>query len=511
MKRAGFALSMVLAFAAVHAQAEVKLHGLFTDNMVLQRDAPIPVWGWANDGETVTVVFRGQSVAAQAQDGSWKAILDPAPAGGPHELSVQSNEHNVTLTNVMVGEVWVCSGQSNMEWSVANSANAEAEIENAHHPNIRLFTAPRQVAGAPQEDVEGRWSECSPSTVRGFSAVAYYFGRDLQHALGVPIGLIHSSWGGTPAEAWTPVEYLEAKEMYEPILERWRADLQRFPSQLSQLEDNYMQWVRNAERAEREGRPVPGYPSLPNDPRRSHWRPAGLFNAMIAPLTSYPIAGAIWYQGESNAGRAYQYRELFRDMIHSWRAAWNQGAFPFLFVQLANFQTQTPAGAWPELREAQTMALSMPNTGMAVAIDIGDPRDIHPRDKQTVGARLARSALGVAYKRDIAHSSPLYSEMAIEDGAITLTFQYVGSGLMKRGAGPLRDFIIAGEDGDFYPAEAEIVSPNQVRVSSPQVSEPVAVRYAWADDPEANLFNREGLPASPFRTDDWPGDTFENR
>lgn len=503
--------ALVLTLILSPTWSEVVPHALFSDHMVLQQGKSIPVWGWADEGERVTVRLEGQRESTVTRDGTWKVTLDEMPAGGPYTMTIEG-ENTIEYTNVMIGEVWICSGQSNMQWTIANSANPEEELINARHANIRFFSVPRVTAGTPQDNVNGSWSVCTPRSARNFSAVAYYFGRSLQESLHVPIGLIHTSWGGTPAESWTRMDSLERNPDYKAILDRWQQDMENYPEQLDRLQNRFMDWVDRARAAEAQGDVVPGYPSLPGDPRRSSWRPSGLYNAMIAPLVPYAFQGAIWYQGESNAGRAYQYRSLFPDMIRSWRDSWSD-AFPFLFVQLANFDTQNETGrySWAELREAQLMTFqSLPHTGMAVTTDIGDPIDIHPRNKQDVGKRLAQSALHVAYDLDVVWSGPIYDSMEVHDDKVKLFFTHIGSGLMSSGHGALQGFEVAGADQEYHPAFAWM-DGNQVIVTNPAVKEPVAVRYAWLDNPYGNLYNNEGLPASPFRTDDWPGVTVDVR
>ncbi len=502
--------SIVTAFAfCVAAQAEVKPHALFGDHMVLQQGKPVHVWGTAGAGEKVTVKLARQSKSTKAdENGDWKVALKKMKVGGPHSLTI-SGENTITYNNVMVGEVWVCSGQSNMQWTVSNSNNPDYEIRMANYPNIRLFSVPRVTAGKPQENVNAEWKECNPSTIAGFSAVAYFFGRELNTRMNVPIGLIHTSWGGTPAEAWTRKQELEHLPIAKPIVDRWNKAISGVPELYEKLEQDYMDWKDRAATAEYNGDPVPSAPNPPRDPRGNPHRSSGLYNAMIAPLVPYSIQGAIWYQGESNASRAYQYRELFPTMIQSWRNAWGQGEFPFYYVQLANW---VPGGGnWPELREAQTMTLNLPNTGMAVTTDIGNPHDIHPRNKQDVGKRLALIALARDYGHAIVYSGPMYKSMKKQGEKIVLSFDHLGSGLAVLHDDQLNGFTVAGADREFHPAMATI-DGDQVIVSSDAVNDPVAVRYAWKDNPEeANLYNKEGLPASSFRTDEWPGQTIDNR
>jgi sialate O-acetylesterase len=509
---------LLLAFLSIlltitPAGAEVKLPALISDNMVLQQGRKVALWGTAESGEEVTVTFGGQKVAGTADaEGRWKVELGPLKAGGPSEMTV-AGKNTLTLHNVVVGEVWICSGQSNMEMAVGNSPhawggvlNAEKEIAAGNYPMIRHFTVKKVVAGQPQKDVTGQWVVASPQTVGEFSAVAYFFGRELHKGLGVPVGLIDSSWGGTPAEAWTSAPALEAEPELKTLPRDWEQKVAGYPKLLEQFRKDLDQWEQSAQRAEAEGKPALPPPEMPADPRGNSWRAAGLYNGMIAPLIPYTIAGAIWYQGESNAGRAYQYRKLFPSMIRDWRRAWGQGDFPFLFVQLASFiQEWSPKTCWAELREAQTMTLSLPNTGMAVTVDIGEPYDIHPKNKQEVGRRLALAAEANAYGRKVAYSGPLYDSMTIEGDSVRLRFKHVDGGLATKG-GPLKGFEAAGEDRKFFAAEA-MVAGDTVVVRSSTVLRPVAVRYAWADNPECNLFNKAGLPASPFRTDDWPGVT----
>lgn len=453
------------------ALAEVKPNGLFQDGMVLQRDRDVPVWGTADPGEKVAVSFRDQSVEAQAgPDGKWRATLKPLKAGGgPEALKIGGRE----IKDVLVGDVWLCSGQSNMQWPMSACDNSEA-IANAKDDQIRFFTVPRRGTPAPEPDVPGKWEHCAPESAKDFSAVAYYFGRDLRKALDVPIGLIGTNYGGTPAEAWTTKEAL----------------------------DSYPDLGHYAAAADTEKLKAIPAERLPH-------APAALSNAMIRPLVPFAIRGAIWYQGESNAGRAYEYRTLFPAMIRDWRTLWGQGDFPFLFVQLAPFKAIQPAPGdsdWAELREAQLLTTKVvPNSAMAVITDVGDEKDIHPKQKEPVGSRLALAALALSHGKDVAYSGPTYKEATFGGGKAVVSFKHVGKGLVAKG-GPLTGFAIAGRDGKFVAAEAKIDGKTVV-VSSPQVPEPVAVRFGWADFPVVNFWNEDGLPASPFRTDDAQGVT----
>ena len=504
VRKSIFALLLLLPCPIL---ADVSLPAIFSDNMVLQRQTAISVWGNANANEEITIELDTQRVTITADaGGTWQIHLNPLEAGGPYQLTVRG-ENVVTFNNVMVGEVWVCSGQSNMAWLVRRSQNPEEEIKAADYPNIRLFTVKRNAAQRPAQDVEGAWSVCDTSSVGNFSAVAYYFGRRLHKTLNMPIGLINTSWGGTPAEAWTSLPALRVIPEYAPLGKRWAEYIAAYPEAQEEYQAKLAVWQANADSLRALGQRRPRRPwRNPNSPHR----PSMLYNGMIAPIVSYGIRGAIWYQGESNAGRAYQYRALFPAMIQNWRSSWGQGAFPFFFVQLANFRQvkENPEdSAWAELREAQLMALSLPNTGMAVAIDIGEADDIHPKNKQDVGLRLALGAEATVYGMDQPHSGPIYRSMAVEGDKIRLRFDHANGGLKAKGD-MLKGFAIAGQDSKFVWAEAKI-DGNDVLVWSKDVQQPVAVRYAWADNPVCNLYNGADLPASPFRTDDWRGITAE--
>jgi sialate O-acetylesterase len=507
------AVLLILISLGGICRAEVKLRALFSDHMVLQRGAKAPVWGTADPGEQVKVTLGSASAQATADSaGQWKVELGPLEAGGPFEMTV-AGTNTVTLHDVAVGEVWICSGQSNMEMAVGNSArawggvyNAEQEIAAGNYPMIRHFAVKRAVAGKPQPDVTGQWVVATPETVGEFTAVGYFFGREIHEALGVPVGLIHTSWGGTPAEAWTSEQGLAADPDLASISKSWQEKLAEYPGLLAGFRRELTQWDEASNQAEADGKVAPPPPKLPDDPRSNSWRASGLFNGMVAPLIPYAIRGAIWYQGESNADRAYQYRKLFPAMIQDWRRAWGVGDFPFLFVQLANFmQNSAPKTAWAELREAQAMTLSLPKTGMAVAADIGDPNDIHPKNKQEVGRRLALAALAIAYGKDVVYSGPVYESRTVEGKKIRLSFRQVDGGLFGKSS-PLKGFEIAEADQKYVAAEAKIEGSTVV-VRSGKTPRPVAVRYAWADNPECSLYNKSGLPAVPFRTDDWPGVT----
>ncbi|HEX8147534.1 MAG TPA: sialate O-acetylesterase [Pyrinomonadaceae bacterium] len=653
--------SLLLLVLVSAAHADVRVPSVVGDNMVLQQGRKVRVWGWAEPGERVTVSFRGDRASATADArGRWEVFTGPHKAGGPFELTV-AGRNTLTFRNVLVGEVWVCSGQSNMEWSLANAQDGAREAAAADYPFVHLFTVSKKTSAEPLDDVEGRWVVTTPKEAAQFSAVGFFFGRELHRRLNVPVGLIHTSWGGTPAEAWTSRGALSADPTLRPILERYDRQLADLPRLQREYAAAQAEWARrymtadSDNRGEPEGYAKPEYDATswkrmrlpqfwesagldvdgvvwfrrevevpaawagkdltlklgaiddfdttyfnggrvgstgadtpnawtarrsyrvpgslvragrntlavrvfdrmggggfgggemslaPAHPaagnavsldgewsykeeavvpsRRIDWgsqpqapgpanpnSPTVLYNAMLAPLFPYAIRGAIWYQGESNAGRAQQYRTLFPAMIRDWRAAWDIGDFPFYFVQLANWKARpvdSVDSEWAELREAQTLTMrAAPNTGMAVAIDIGDPEDIHPRNKLDVGLRLARWALADTYGVKTEKSGPLYDSYKVEGDRVRVRFTHAGGLKTRDGAAPA-GFYVAGADRKFVPAEAR-VEKGEVVVWGKGVRAPVAVRYAWADNPAANLYNSEGLPASPFRTDDWPAVT----
>jgi len=493
-----------LLFTFNVAVAELRLHGLFTDNLILQRDEPVYIYGTCDDDDAVTVWFRNIPTKAKVKDGKFIAKLKALKAGGPDDLRVTAYRtyrkgrqvpppETNQIGNVVVGEVWIASGQSNMEWPLRASDKAEEAIAASANPNIRLYTVPKLKAESPTNNVTGSWQVCDPAAVPNFSAVAYFFARDLQKALNVPVGIIHTSWGGSPAEVWMSEEVLKRKE-YEPLWAYYKESDSRFQTALAKFEQD----EAAAKKAGKEFKT--------QRPRPSGWKPAELYNGMIAPLLNFRIKGAIWYQGESNAGRAWEYRTLFQDMIKNWRKDFGQGAFPFLEVQLAPFKTYKSGvdeSDWAELREAQALATKeLKNVGMAVITDVGDQKDIHPKQKEPVGARLALAARAIAYDEKIPYSGPIYKGKDIRGNKIVLHFDHVGSGLDARG-GELKGFQICGADHRWQWAKATIQGDTVV-VTHYDIAEPIAVRYGWADFPVVNLWNKNGLPASPFRTDEFP-------
>lgn len=650
-------LFLIIAFclACNCVSAEPRLPRLFSDHMVLQRDMPIAVWGWAEPGEKITVILSSNSrTVAAGTDKKWEVTLPAMHEGGPFLLRVEG-KRTIELKDVMVGEVWVASGQSNMTYALSGAATADTELPKASFDQIRLFTVPQKVAITPQSDtLAAAWEICTPETAKDFSAVGYFFAKKLYESLGVPIGVIESAWPGTAAEEWTDPESLRADPILQPIVKKWLVKPVTLRTDAAESVDFWLEfdgfelirrgdgaavpfsnfddgssrttsggdwsytWLsaptssfeltslgqgRKGYAAKVEGKldaestallkanihadHSPGdwsefqgirfwvrgkgdfqYQSLQptitdwdnyssatmhatpewlqvtvlfKDLKQEGWGvvepltldvlsgfqlnifspigypprpPSGLYDGMITPLEKYRIRGAIWYQGESNTYRAFQYRTLLPAMIRGWRKIWKEGDFPFLIVQLPNLGTSPEFGdsIWAELREAQSMTQeNVPDTGLAVTIDVGDPLNLHPPRKQEVGERLALWALGTTYKEKIVYSGPLYDSMKIEGNKIRITFTHVGSGLEARGqSGELRGFTIAGADHKFHWGNAQIEG-GEVVVSSPDVSAPIAVRYAWANSPDCNLYNNEGLPASPFRTDDWPGASFAAR
>ncbi len=634
-------------FLSLQVVGNIRLPKILGDNMVLQRNKNITIWGWADANEKVSVQFNKQSKSTKADKlGKWIVVLSPEVAGGPFQLVIKG-KNTITLSNILIGEVWVCSGQSNMEWPLRSSNNAEEEIKNASFPSIRHFEVTKSVSTKPEDDVKGgNWNVCSPETAGNFTAVGYFFARELYQKLNIPIGLIHTSWGGTHSETWTSYEaFAQNPEFKDMIAAMPKVDLEALSKQkqevmlkkLTEMGINFP--AKDVDRWNRgdyndnawKTMPLPntwesqgladfdgvvwfrkvvtigaadagkeatlelakiddsdesfvngvlvGATKNRYDDKRKYKIPAGvlkegrnviavrvedtgggggiygdagdvklttssgivislagnwsfniesslsgnssvgpndyptlLFNAMLNPIFNYGIGGAIWYQGESNAGRAYQYRTAFPLMIQDWRNHFKQGDFPFYFVQLANFNSNngtTEHGSyWAELREAQTSTLSLPNTGMAVTTDIGNPTDIHPRNKQDVGKRLAAVALNKVYQQNNVFSGPMYKSMKVEGNTVRLSFTETGSGLMAKDKyGYVKGFEVAGADQKFKYAKAWI-DGNDVVVSAEGISNPASVRYAWADNPEdANLYNKEGFPASPFRTDTWKGIT----
>ena len=503
VKRNGWlAVAIAAVFIGSAAQADVKLPNVFGDHMVLQQGQKNKVWGLAEAGEAVTVAINGQNqTATAAADGTWHVFIDPVPVGGPYALTVKG-KNEIKFSDVLVGEVWVCSGQSNMQWSVNNSNDPDIEKLAAKYPKIRMINFPQVGTQEVKWSHDDRkWMVCTPDTVGGFSAVGYFFARQLHQTLGVPVGMINNAWGGSACEAWIRRDVLNADPLYKPLMDRW-----------TQMESKYAELVaKGNDLNDEQKKQLQG---LQNQ-MGGNSRPANIYSGVLKSHIGYGIKGAIWYQGESNAGRAYQYRDLFPLMIKNWRDDWGQGDFSFYWAQLADFQNEQPQpveSAWAELREAQTMTMSkLPKTGEAVIIDIGEGKDIHPKNKVDVGRRLARWALAKDYGVAIPYHSPQYKSHAKADNKIVLTFDHVDGGWRPFDVKEPRGFAIAGEDKKFVWATANLLKDNTIEVYSDQVTNPVAVRYGWADNPVVNLFDGAGLPLTPFRTDDWPGTTINNK
>jgi len=511
-------IPVCVAALAAPALADVGLSAVFGDGAVLQRDRPIPVWGWDEPGTPVTVTLAGRSAAVRTgADGRWRATLPALGAGGPHTLAV-SGSSSIAYKNVLVGDVWLCSGQSNMALPVHKTTGAAGATPTADLPRVRMLTVRVRGEEEPQDDCRAGWSVCSPKTVGLFSGVAFYFGRELHREVGVPIGLLHSSAGGTAAEPWMPLPAVADDPALARAWKPWKKRIEAYDPAAAEaaFQRKLADWKTVADAARAAGTRVRKQPVRSRGPRAGKNCPGALWNGMVAPLVPYGIRGVIWYQGESNAPRAHDYRVLFPALIRSWRDAWDDAELPFLFVQLAAFgqkpkhQTAPSGGpsTWSELREAQLMAhRAVPHTGMAVAIDVGDVQDPHPRNKREVGRRLALWALRTVYGRDAECSGPLYLSAAPVDKALRITFDHAG-GLRTTDDKPPAGFAAAGEDGAFVPAAARIDGETLV-VTRPDGGPVVHVRYAWSDAPvePLNLVNAAGLPASPFRTDNLRGVT----
>jgi sialate O-acetylesterase len=494
---------MLCLFAVLTASAQVTLPKVLSSHMVVQRDLPVHVWGMATPGETVSVSFRGETRATTAEPtGRWSVYLKPGSAGGPFELTVNGTPaagaavdgnaaQTITLSDVLVGDVWVASGQSNMEFAMRQAATADADLPHADNARIRLLMVNKKAAEYPLDDVDTTgWTASTPETARDFSAVAWYFARAIEQREHVPVGVIDSTWGGTVAEAWTRVAALGADAALAPVFVQWGKMTERESDALLRDKDEQRQRAE----AKAAGKPEPQFPW---HPQLLSWGPGMLWNGMIAPLTSFPIRGVIWYQGESNSAlaRAPLYGNVFSTLINDWRHEWGVGDFPFLFVQISNFKSNETED-WAELREQQLKTLALRNTAMAVTIDIGNPDNVHPTDKVDVGERLALAARALSYGEDVSYSGPIFRQATPEGNAIRVWFDHHAKGLAAKG-GELTGFEVAGADGKFVPATARI-DWNTVVASSDAVAEPRFVRYGWANSPQCNLFDGEGLPASPF-------------
>jgi sialate O-acetylesterase len=492
---AGFSLMASFAFP------DVRVPSLISDHMLLQRGRPVRIWGTADPSEPVAVSFAGQRVSTVAgAAGKWETWLAPLEANGiAADLTIQA-KNTLIIRDVLVGDVWTASGQSNMVWEVRQSNNAEQEMINANFPQIRIFEVALKTSDKPLDDVQGSWAPVNPDSIRNFSGVGYYFARHLWKSTKVPVAVIQSAWGGTPVQAWTSLPVLQGDASIRFVLDDWDELMKNRPEAMKKYEAALKQWEKESASAV-SGATPPRKPQPPLGPGHQH-QPAVLYNAMIAPLVPYTIRGVIWYQGENNAGgkHAADYHRQFTAMIRDWRTRWGQGDFPFLWVQLANYARAGNAEGWSLVQEAQLKSLELRQTAMAVTIDVGNPVDIHPTDKQTVGYRLALAALHLVHGVQAPYSGPRFRQVTRESGALRIWFDSIGGGL--RAKGTLDGFLIGGEDRNFHKAEAKI-DGDTIVVKAEAVSAPVAVRYGWAADPPATLYNAAGLPASPFRSDNW--------
>ena len=500
--RFNIVILITLLCSVFEANAEVKPHSLFSNHMVLQRGVAVPVWGTASEDEKVTVSFNGQTLSTNATNGKWMVKLDKLKAGGPYNMTI-TGSNTISITDILVGEVWLCSGQSNMERQLGPRPpqqpirDWEKERGEANYPQIREYYVPLKYSVTPIEDIGNRWTVCSPDSVKEFSAVGYFFAKNLYNQLHIPIGILFSAYGGTPAEHWASKAALEGNAELKELVTNYQMAVNRFPEVLEKFKrDEPMlldKFQNDSARAVAEHKPVPRKPSAPQNPAKGRMV-GGLYNAMINPLLPYAMKGACWYQGESNNGNPKQYPVLLETMIDGWRKDWQLGNFPFLIVQIAPHKDMKP-----EIREAQLIVTQKTaNTALIVTTDCGDSADIHPPHKQPVGERLALAARALAYNEKIEYSGPVYESIKIKNGKAVLSFSHVGKGLLSKD-GELTGFTIAGADNNFVPAKAEIIR-NKVIVYSDEIKDPAAVRFGWANVPHVNLYNKEGLPAGPFRT-----------
>jgi sialate O-acetylesterase len=502
-----FLVLAALTLAAPGLHAQLRLPAIISDGMVLQQQQANPLWGWDTPGTAVTVTFAGQTHRATAgADGRWTVRLTPLSSSAePRTLAIAGSSQR-TLKDVLVGEVWMCSGQSNMQWSLSQSYHGDLEALATDFPQVRLISVPQVGTQELQADFNGKWEAASPATAPSFSAVGLIFGRYLHQVLKVPVGLIDNAWGGSAAEAWVRRSALEADPHFAALMAgaRQREASLLSPEGRAAFEASLQKHREDFAKAKAAKKAAP---RAPQDWLTGNARPGNIFAGVVHPTLGYGMKGVIWYQGESNAPRAHEYATLFPFMIEQWRKEWGQGDFPFYWVQLADFRDEKPRPGesdWAELREAQTKTQRLPNTGQAVIIDVGEGRDIHPRNKQEVGARLARIALARDYGRTLPHRSPEFRAAQFEGGKAVVTLDTFGSSLRAFDVAEVRGFALCGEDRVWHWATGRILGSDRVEVSCPQVAAPVAVRYAWADNPVCNLYSADGLPATPFRSDDFP-------
>jgi sialate O-acetylesterase len=508
MKKLGLLIAGALALAPF-LRAELKLPAIIGDHMVLQQKQANPIWGWDTPGTQVTVKFSGQSYSATAAtDGKWTVKLAAAPANAtPQILSIAGTTQR-DVADVLIGEVWMCSGQSNMQWSLGQTYTGDIEGAGARRPNLRIVSVPQVGTQELKTDFRGKWEVANPTNAKDFSAIGYLYGRYLYDILDVPVGLIDNAWGGSAAEAWVRRETIENDPRFSLLMAGAKKREEDAASGKTKADFDVAteKWKLAVEAAKAAGKTPPLPLQNPLAWLTGNARPGNIFAGVVKPTLGYGIKGVIWYQGESNAGRAYEHAQLFPFVIEQWRKEQGQGDFSFYWVQLADFMAEKSApgeSTWAELRETQTKTLALPNTGQAVIIDIGEGRDIHPRNKYDVASRLVRWALVKDYGMKFPYRSPEYQTMAIEGNKVTVTLECFGSKLRAFDVTEARGFAICGEDKVWHWAGAKIVGTNQVEVSHPEVAAPIAVRYAWADNPVCNLFSTDGLPVTPFRTDDF--------
>lgn len=510
MLRRHLLLTAVLLPFAAHA--ELKLPAIIGDNMVLQQKQTNPIWGWDTPGTDVTITFAGQTKSAKTEaDGKWTVKLDPVPANAqPQTMSIKGSSSR-DLKNILVGEVWVCSGQSNMQFNVGSCWDADLEIASAKFPQIRLISVPQVGTQEPQKDFKGEWKECSPETIGGFTAVGYFYGRTLHRLLNVPVGLINNAWGGSAAEAWIRRDVLEKDTRFKELMTGWKQREATLSTDKAKadFDKTFAAWKAKGDEARKAGKAFnERAPQSPQSILAGNSRPGNIYNGVLLPTIGYGIKGAIWYQGESNSGRAYEYGYLFPLMIQHWREQWKQGDFPFYWVQLADFMAEKPEpgdSTWAELRESQTKTQSaVPNGGQAVIIDLGEANDIHPKNKRDVGERLARIALTRDYGFKFPYRSPEFKSLQVNGNKAVVTLDTFGSAIRTVDVTEAKGFAVCGEDKKWAWADAKVIGKDKVEVSAAGVAKPVAVRYAWADNPVCNVFTNEGLPVTPFRSDDFP-------
>lgn len=504
---------LLLLGSSVLAHAELRLPSIFTDHMVLQRNQSNPVWGWDKPGSEVVVSFGSQEKKAVADEkGKWTVKLDPLPANATPAILRCKGTSSVEVSDVLVGEVWLCSGQSNMEWILKNCWDGDLESLATKNANLRLITVPNVGTQEMQDDFKGSWSVSAPESALNFSAVGYYYGSLLQKVLDVPVGLIANPWGGSAAEAWVRRSTLEADPRFKEIIDHWKKlETSYNPEEAKKKhEADLAAWKVKSDEARQQGRDVPPAPNPPSNPFTNQSRPGNNYAGCLHPIIGYGIRGVIWYQGESNTARASQYKDLMTLLIGEWRSDWKQGDFPFYFVQIADFLPEKPEpseSAWAELREAQTQTMkSVKNTGQAIAIDLGEGRDIHPRNKRDVAERLARWAFAKDYGfKDLVFNSPEYRSHEIANGEVTLSFDHTAGGLRCVDVDKLEGFAICGEDGKWVWADARwapgAAPRRKIILKSTDVPNPVGIRYAWADNPRCNIISTEGLPLTPFRVE----------